>query len=116
MQIIRVMCSAAISKSFILQAFLNGADGVIIGGCHLGKCHHIEGNKDTQRRFRQITKGLREIGINPERYNLEWFSPSEEKVFSKIMNDFITKIKNLGSIETDFKLINTSPKKASAKN
>ncbi|MHA1479017.1 MAG: hydrogenase iron-sulfur subunit, partial [Promethearchaeota archaeon] len=115
-QIIRVMCSAAISKSFILQAFLNGADGVIIGGCHLGKCHHVEGNLDTQRRFRQIAKGLREIGINPERYNLEWFSPSEEKVFSKIMNDFITKIKNLGSIETDFKSINTSPKKASAKN
>jgi len=115
-QIIRVMCSAAISKSFILQAFLNGADGVIIGGCHLGKCHHVEGNLDTQRRFRQIAKGLREIGINPERYNLEWFSPSEEKVFSKIMNDFITKIKNLGSIETDFKSINMSLETASAKN
>jgi NADPH-dependent glutamate synthase beta subunit-like oxidoreductase/coenzyme F420-reducing hydrogenase delta subunit/ferredoxin len=116
LQIIRVMCSAAISKSFVLQAFLNGADGVIIGGCHIGKCHHVEGNKDTQRRFRQISKGLTEIGINPERYNLEWFSPSEEKVFSKIMNDFITKIKNLGSIETDFKSKNMSLEKASIKN
>ncbi len=115
-QIIRVMCSAAISKSFILQAFLNGADGVIIGGCHLGKCHHVEGNMDTQRRFRQITEGLIEIGINPERFDLEWFSPSEEKVFSNIMEDFITKINNLGSIETDFKPMNKLPKTASAKN
>jgi F420-non-reducing hydrogenase iron-sulfur subunit len=110
------MCSAAISKSFILQAFLNGADGVIIGGCHLGKCHHVEGNMDTQRRFRQITEGLSEIGINPERFDLEWFSPSEEKVFSNIMDDFITKINNLGSIETDFKPMNKLPKTASAKN
>ena len=115
-QIIRVMCSAAISKSFVLQAFLNGADGVIIGGCHLGKCHHVEGNLDTQRRFRQIAKGLREIGINRERFNLEWFSPNEENAFSKIMNDFITKIKNLGSIETDFKSKNILPERVSVKN
>jgi len=115
-QIIRVMCSAAIGKSFILQAFLNGADGVIIGGCHLGKCHHVEGNLDTQRRFGQIAKGLREIGINRERFNLEWFSPNEENAFSKIMNDFITKIKNLGSIETDFKSKNILPEKVSVKN
>jgi len=115
-QIIRVMCSAAISKSFILQAFLNGADGVIIGGCHLGKCHHVEGNLDTQRRFGQIAKGLGEIGINRERFNLEWFSPNEENAFSKIMNDFIAKIKNLGSIETDCKSKNILPEKVSVKN
>jgi NADPH-dependent glutamate synthase beta subunit-like oxidoreductase/coenzyme F420-reducing hydrogenase delta subunit/Pyruvate/2-oxoacid:ferredoxin oxidoreductase delta subunit len=115
-QIIRVMCSAAISKSFILQAFLNGADGVIIGGCHLGKCHHVEGNLDTQRRFGQITKGLGEIGINRERLNLEWFSPNEENAFSKIMNDFITKIKKLGSIETDTKSKNILPEGVSVKN
>ena len=115
-QIIRVMCSAAISKSFILQAFLNGADGVIIGGCHLGKCHHVEGNLDTQRRFGQIAKGLGKIGINKERFNLEWFSPNEENAFSKIMNEFITKIKNLGSIETDIKSKNALPEKVSVKN
>jgi len=59
---IRVMCSGGISKSFILQAFLEGADGVFVGGCHIGDCHYIAGNHDALRRTLEIESELESIG------------------------------------------------------
>ncbi len=62
---IRVMCSGRIPKRFILQAFLEGADGVLIGGCHLGDCHYLEGNYDAQRRYFELNEILEKVGIIP---------------------------------------------------
>ncbi|MBY8987834.1 MAG: hydrogenase iron-sulfur subunit [Candidatus Lokiarchaeota archaeon] len=93
---IRVMCTGRIPKSFILQAFLEGADGVFIGGCHIGDCHYLEGNYDMLRRYNEVQEILEKVGINPERYRLEWVSASEGKRFSQIVTDFVNKVKELG--------------------
>ena len=93
---IRVMCTGRIPKSFILQAFLEGADGVFIGGCHIGDCHYLEGNHDMLRRYNEINEILEKVGINPERYRLEWISASEGKRFSQVVTEFINKVKELG--------------------
>jgi heterodisulfide reductase subunit A len=93
---IRVMCTGRIPKSFILQAFLEGADGVFIGGCHIGDCHYLEGNHDMLRRYNEIHEILEKIGINPERYRLEWISASEGKRFSQVVTEFTNKVKELG--------------------
>jgi len=95
---IRVMCTGRIPKSFILQAFLEGADGVFIGGCHIGDCHYIEGNYDMLRRYNEIQETLENVGINPERYRLEWVSASEGKRFSQVITDFVNKVKDLGPL------------------
>ncbi len=95
---IRVMCSGRIPKRFILQAFLEGADGVLIGGCHLGDCHYIEGNYDTLYRYNEIDEILHKVGIDPDRFRLEWVSASEGKRFSEVVTDFVNKIKELGSL------------------
>ena len=100
---IRVMCSGGISKSFILQAFLEGADGVFVGGCHIGDCHYIAGNQDALRRTLEIESELESIGINPDRFMRKWVSASEGKIFSDTMTEFVEKIKKLGSLESDFK-------------
>ena len=95
---IRVMCSGRLPKSFILQAFLEGADGVLIGGCHLGDCHYIEGNYDTLQRYNEINEILGKVGIDPDRFRLEWISASEGKRFSEVVTDFVNQIKQLGPI------------------
>jgi heterodisulfide reductase subunit A len=100
---IRVMCSGGIPKSFILQAFLEGADGVFIGGCHLGDCHYIAGNQDTLRRTDEIKKIIGSLGINPERFLRKWVSASEGKIFAETISEFTEKLKKLGPIENDYK-------------
>jgi heterodisulfide reductase subunit A len=95
---IRVMCTGRIPKRFILQAFLEGADGVLVGGCHLGDCHYLEGNYDMLRRYNEIHEILEKVGINPNRYRLEWVSASEGKRFSEVVTDFVNTIKALGPL------------------
>ena len=95
---IRVMCSGRIPKRFILQAFLEGADGVLIGGCHLGDCHYLEGNYDTLYRYNEIEEILQKVGIDPDRFRLEWVSASEGKRFSEVVTDFVNQIKGLGPL------------------
>jgi len=100
---IRLMCSGGIPKSFILQAFLEGADGVFIGGCHLGDCHYIAGNQDTLRRTNEIEQIIESLGINPGRFMRRWVSASEGKLFAEIITEFTEKLKELGPIENDYK-------------
>jgi len=110
---IRVMCTGRIPKRFILQAFLEGADGVFIGGCHIGDCHYMEGNYDMLRRYNEIHEILEKVGINPERYRLEWISASEGKRFSQVVTEFVNKVKELGPMpKTGDKI---EPKKEKAK-
>ncbi len=95
---IRVMCTGRIPKRFILQAFLEGADGILIGGCHIGDCHYLEGNYDMLRRFNEIHAIIDKVGINPDRVRLEWVSASEGKRFSQVVTEFVERVKELGPL------------------
>jgi heterodisulfide reductase subunit A len=95
---IRVMCTGRIPKRFILQAFLEGADGVFVGGCHIGDCHYLEGNYDMLQRYNELKDMLESVGINSDRYHLEWISASEGKRFSQVVTEFVNKIKELGPL------------------
>ena len=53
-RIIRVMCSGRISPSMIFKAFQEGADGVFVGGCHIGDCHYDAGNYKWSRRSKIV--------------------------------------------------------------
>lgn len=96
---IRVMCSGRIPKKYILQAFLEGVDGVLIGGCHIGDCHYLEGNYDAQRRYFELRDVLEKVGINPKRLRLEWVSASEGKRFAEVVTDFVRQIKEIGTLK-----------------
>lgn len=93
---IRVMCSGRIEPTFVLKAFRQGADGVLICGCHPGDCHYQEGNYRCLRRFHLLQKYIRQMGIEPERLKLEWISASEGKQYAELINSFTQTISALG--------------------
>ncbi len=94
--IIRVMCSGRIEPLFVLTAFREGADGVLICGCHPGDCHYHEGNYKCLRRYYFLKKYLTQMGMNTERMRLEWVSASEGKQFAELADDFTEKVRKLG--------------------
>jgi F420-non-reducing hydrogenase iron-sulfur subunit len=93
---IRVMCSGRIEPTFVLKAFRNGADGVLLCGCHPGDCHYQEGNYKCLRRYHLLKKYLKQMGIEPERVKLEWISASEGKQYAELVNSFTQTIMELG--------------------
>jgi F420-non-reducing hydrogenase iron-sulfur subunit len=95
-RIIRVMCSSRVDPAFILKAFLKGADGVLVAGCHLGDCHYIEGNYNTEKRIKQTMKALEYVGFEPKRLRLEWISASEGPKFAGVVREFTEELKKLG--------------------
>lgn len=107
-KVIRIMCSGRVDPQFILQAFASGADGVLIGGCHPGDCHYSEGNYKMLRRFRLLKRMLHTLGIDDERFRLEWISASEGEKVKTVINDMVEKLKLLGplSIPNQIKVLN----------
>lgn len=103
-RIIRVMCSGRIDPTFILTAFRQGADGVLICGCHPGDCHYQTGNYKCLRRFKLIEKFIAQMGIEPERLKLEWISASEGKQFAELVNEMTKTILNVGPSKIKSKL------------
>jgi F420-non-reducing hydrogenase iron-sulfur subunit len=97
-RVIRLMCSGRVDPQFIVDAFARGADGVLIGGCHPGDCHYVEGNYKALRRFQMLKRMLDDMGIEEQRLQLEWISASEGDKVRTVVNDMVEKIKPLGPL------------------
>lgn len=95
---VRVMCSGRIEPTFIIKALYEGADGVLIAGCHPGDCHYQEGNYKALRRYRLLKRILPEYGVEPERVRLEWVAASEGERFARIVDEFTEQIRALGPL------------------
>jgi len=96
-RIIRVMCSGRIDPAFVLEAFKDGADGVLVAGCHLpSDCHYISGNAKANRRINLLKRVLKDYGIEPERLRLEWVSASEGDRWAAVVRSMVEDLKKLG--------------------
>ena len=98
-RVIRVMCSGRLDPQFILKAFADGADGVLIGGCHPGDCHYQEGNYKALRRFYLLKKMVKDMGIEDDRLRLEWISAAEGERVRSVVNDMVEKVRTLGPLK-----------------
>jgi len=96
LRIIRVMCSGRVDPAFVLEAFISGADGVLIAGCHPGDCHYIAGNYKAQRRGILLKKLLEQFGLEPQRLRIEFVSASEGAKFAAVVKEMVEDIKKLG--------------------
>jgi coenzyme F420-reducing hydrogenase delta subunit len=95
------MCSGRVDPAFIPRAFLAGYDGVMVLGCHPGDCHYLTGNYQAERKINLTRKLLEMAGIGSERLLLDWVSAGEGERFSKVVRDFVEKIKGLGPFSLD---------------
>ena len=93
---IRVMCSSRVDPVLVLTAFLQGADGVFIAGCHPGDCHYDKGNYYARRRFAVLKTIVKSLGLESERLRLSWVSASEGQRFAEVFNEFNDTITKMG--------------------
>ncbi len=98
-RVIRVMCSGRVDPQFVMEAFARGADGVLIGGCHPGDCHYMEGNYKTMRRVALLRPLLRALGIEDERLRLEWISASESEKVARVVSEMVAAVRALGPLD-----------------
>ena len=99
-KVIRVMCTGRVNPLFVLQALRQGADGVLISGCHPGECHYLKGNFLARRRFLLMKNLLEYIGIHPSRIRMSWVSASEGKKFADVITEVTEDIKKLGPLKS----------------
>ncbi|MFQ6000651.1 MAG: hydrogenase iron-sulfur subunit [Anaerolineae bacterium] len=95
-RIIRMMCSGAVDPVYVIKPLLDGADGVLIGGCHPGDCHYQEGNYKARRRVAILKNILRQMGFDEERIWLRWISASEGQVFAETVTEMVETLKEKG--------------------
>ena len=96
LRIMRVMCSGRVEARFIIEALKRGADGVLIGACHIGDCHYVSGNHKTVRRMLVIKTLVEQYGFNPKRVRLEHISASEGVELTEISKEFVKELKEIG--------------------
>lgn len=94
--VIRVMCSSRVDHNLLLTTFFNGADGILIAGCHPGDCHYEKGNYFTRRRYALLKDVLQILNLEPERLQLSWVSAAEGNRYADVVNNFTEKIRKLG--------------------
>ena len=96
---IKVMCSGRVDPTFVIKALADGADGVLIAGCHPpSDCHYQSGNIKTMRRYPLLIKLLEQFGIEKERVRLEWISASEGAKFARVVTEMRDAIQRLGPL------------------
>lgn len=95
---IRTMCTGRLDPVFVMKALREGADGVLIMGCHPGQCHYVEGNYKTMRRVALLKRTLKQFGLDDERVRLEWASAAEGPKFAATVAEMTEAIRKLGPL------------------
>jgi F420-non-reducing hydrogenase iron-sulfur subunit len=97
-RLIRLMCSGRLDPSFVLKALAEGADGVMITGCHPGECHYLEQNYKALRRFLLLHRTLEGMGIEPQRVKLVWASAAEGVKLAQEIANLVEEVRALGPL------------------
>lgn len=98
LRVIRMMCTGRLDPSFPLEGLAQGADGIFVGGCHPGECHYIDGNYHALVSASLVQETLARLGVDKERFLIDWASAAEGPNFVKIITAFTKKIAELGPL------------------
>jgi F420-non-reducing hydrogenase iron-sulfur subunit len=97
-RLIRLMCSGRLDPTFVFKALANGADGVMITGCHPGECHYLDQNYKALRRFHLIRRTLTQMGLEPDRVRLVWASAAEGTRLTQEITRLVEDVRQLGPL------------------
>ena len=95
-RIIRMPCTARLDINFILKALQEGADGVLVVGCHIGDCAYRTGNLGAERRVRFAKKLIEQLGLDERRVKMVFVSAAEGDKFAAEVNKFGDEIREIG--------------------
>ncbi|NPV59256.1 MAG: hydrogenase iron-sulfur subunit [Actinobacteria bacterium] len=98
-RVIRVMCSGRVNPLFVMNALQQGADGVLISGCHPGDCHYMQGNYYARRRFNLMRNFLEYLGVEPQRVRMSWVSASEGAKWKEVIEEVVNGVKEVGPMD-----------------
>ena len=98
-RLIRMMCTGMVDPKYVIKALLEGADAVLISGCHPGDCHYINGNLKARRRVKLLKEILPRFGFDDARVRLTWIGASEGNVFAATIREVVSQVKALGPSE-----------------
>jgi len=98
-QVIRVMCSGRVNPLYVMNALQQGADGVLVSGCHPGDCHYMEGNFYARRRFGMLKDLMEFIGVDPRRFHMSWVSASEGHKWKEVVGKTVEDAREAGPFE-----------------
>lgn len=96
LRIVRMRCSGMVDPRYVIKCFLDGADGVLVGGCWPGDCHYVDGNLKTRRRMALLHEVLARYGIDERRLWLRWIGASEGVAFAEIVAEMTAELRTLG--------------------
>ncbi|MBS3899229.1 MAG: hydrogenase iron-sulfur subunit [Dethiobacter sp.] len=96
LNVIRVMCSGRVNPMFVVNALQQGADGVLVSGCHPGDCHYMEGNFLARRRFALMRELLNFVGVDERRFNMSWVSASEGAKWKDVVTGVVNNLQEAG--------------------
>ena len=95
-RIIRMMCSGAVDPLYVIKTLLDGVDGVLIGGCHLGDCHYQSGNYKARQQVDILRNILSQVGLGEDRIWVRWFSAAEGPLFADTVTEMVEHLKEKG--------------------
>ena len=95
------MCSARVDPTIVLEAFIQGLDGVMVLGCHPGDCHYMTGNYHAEKRMHMTQKILEGLGLSPGRLLVDWVSAAEGERFASLVKDYTEKVRELGPLGSE---------------
>ncbi len=98
-QVIRVMCSGRVNPLYVMNALQQGADGVLVSGCHPGDCHYMEGNYYARRRLGMLKDLLEFVGVDPKRFHMSWVSASEGQKWKEVVEKTVEDAREAGPFE-----------------
>ncbi len=96
-KIIRFPCTGRIDFMLLIKAFANGADGVIVSGCHPNDCHYTSGNFHARRRWTMFRTLLDFMGIEVDRIQFTWVSAAEGAKWAEVVNSTVDRVREMGS-------------------
>lgn len=95
-RIIRLMCSGSVDSAYLIKALIEGADGVLMGGCHPGDCHYMEGNYKARRRVALAKDILNTLGLESDRVWIRWIGADEGRKFADTITEMTQELKKMG--------------------
>jgi coenzyme F420-reducing hydrogenase delta subunit len=98
-KVIRVMCTGRVNPLFVMNALQQGADGVLVSGCHPGDCHYMQGNYYARRRFTLMRRFLEYLGVEPARVRMSWVSASEGAKWKEVIEEVVEGVKAVGPMD-----------------